>query len=109
MLCSTVAVHSTEGEMESAANCLWLVSNSKPCPNCKSPIQKNEGCNHVKCSKVRPKKMYLKNVDLEDLLSSLVGHNSLSFTSSVFWWFYAIFIWPLVILLKTSMLFSILS
>lgn len=38
---------------EDAANCLWLVTNSKPCPNCKSPIQKNEGCNHMKCSKVR--------------------------------------------------------
>jgi ankyrin repeat/IBR domain-containing protein 1 len=37
---------------EDAANCLWLVTNSKPCPNCKSPIQKNEGCNHMKCSKV---------------------------------------------------------
>lgn len=38
---------------EDAANCLWLVTNSKPCPNCKSPIQKNEGCNHMKCSKCK--------------------------------------------------------
>lgn len=40
-------------ESEDAANCLWLVTNSKPCPNCKSPIQKNEGCNHMKCSKCK--------------------------------------------------------
>ncbi|KAI4467591.1 rbr family ring finger and ibr domain-containing [Holotrichia oblita] len=38
---------------EDAANILWLVTNSKPCPNCKSPIQKNEGCNHMKCSKCK--------------------------------------------------------
>lgn len=38
---------------EEAANLLWLVTNSKPCPNCKSPIQKNEGCNHMKCSKCK--------------------------------------------------------
>ncbi|CAG9860493.1 unnamed protein product [Phyllotreta striolata] len=38
---------------EDAANCLWLVTNSKPCPSCKSPIQKNEGCNHMKCSKCK--------------------------------------------------------
>lgn len=43
----------TEVETEAAANCLWLVTNSKPCPNCKSPIQKNEGCNHMKCSKCK--------------------------------------------------------
>uniref|UniRef100_A0A1B6EFT1 RBR-type E3 ubiquitin transferase n=1 Tax=Clastoptera arizonana TaxID=38151 RepID=A0A1B6EFT1_9HEMI len=40
-------------ETEDAANCLWLVTNCKPCPNCKSPIQKNEGCNHMKCSKCK--------------------------------------------------------
>uniref|UniRef100_A0A3Q3BCU0 RBR-type E3 ubiquitin transferase n=1 Tax=Kryptolebias marmoratus TaxID=37003 RepID=A0A3Q3BCU0_KRYMA len=37
---------------EDAANCLWLLTNSKPCPTCKSPIQKNEGCNHMQCAKV---------------------------------------------------------
>ncbi|XP_045114482.1 ankyrin repeat and IBR domain-containing protein 1-like isoform X2 [Portunus trituberculatus] len=43
----------SSGETEDAANFLWLVTNSKPCPNCKSPIQKNEGCNHMKCSKCK--------------------------------------------------------
>ncbi|XP_046380179.1 ankyrin repeat and IBR domain-containing protein 1-like isoform X2 [Haliotis rufescens] len=47
------SVNGTEEETETAANCLWLVTNSKPCPNCKSPIQKNEGCNHMKCSKCK--------------------------------------------------------
>ncbi|XP_060599500.1 ankyrin repeat and IBR domain-containing protein 1-like [Ruditapes philippinarum] len=46
-------LHDTETETETAANCLWLVTNSKSCPNCKSPIQKNEGCNHMKCSKCK--------------------------------------------------------
>ncbi|KAF2360960.1 IBR domain [Trinorchestia longiramus] len=45
---------STSGDTaEQAANLLWLVANSKPCPNCKSPIQKNEGCNHMKCCKCK--------------------------------------------------------
>ncbi|ELU11727.1 hypothetical protein CAPTEDRAFT_112704 [Capitella teleta] len=46
-------MNGTEEETVVAANCLWLVTNSKPCPNCKSPIQKNEGCNHMKCSKCK--------------------------------------------------------
>lgn len=43
---------------EDAANCLWLLTNSKPCANCKSPIQKNEGCNHMQCAKVQTKTRY---------------------------------------------------
>ncbi|XP_074650800.1 ankyrin repeat and IBR domain-containing protein 1-like isoform X2 [Tubulanus polymorphus] len=46
-------LNNTEVETELAANFLWLVTNSKGCPNCKSPIQKNEGCNHMKCSKCK--------------------------------------------------------
>ncbi|XP_068091367.1 ankyrin repeat and IBR domain-containing protein 1 isoform X1 [Hyperolius riggenbachi] len=38
---------------EDAANCLWLLTNSKTCANCKSPIQKNEGCNHMQCAKCK--------------------------------------------------------
>ena len=32
------------------ANKLWLLANTKPCPVCKSPVEKNEGCNHMTCS-----------------------------------------------------------
>ncbi|KAF0308204.1 Ankyrin repeat and IBR domain-containing protein 1 [Amphibalanus amphitrite] len=46
-------LRSTWVETEEAANSLWLVTNSKPCPNCRSPIQKNEGCNHMRCSKCK--------------------------------------------------------
>ncbi|XP_071791878.1 uncharacterized protein [Asterias amurensis] len=44
---------STDTETEVAANCLWLVTNSKPCPKCMAPIQKNDGCNHMKCTKCK--------------------------------------------------------
>jgi len=27
----------------------WLGKNSKPCPNCKNPIEKNGGCDHMTC------------------------------------------------------------
>lgn len=43
----------TSQDYQDAANCLWLITNSKPCPNCQSPIQKNDGCNHIKCSKCK--------------------------------------------------------
>lgn len=31
----------------------WISDNTKECPNCKSPIQKNGGCNHMFCPKCK--------------------------------------------------------
>ncbi|KAF6197613.1 hypothetical protein GE061_008579 [Apolygus lucorum] len=44
---------SVSGRWQEAANSLWLVTNSKPCPNCGSHIQKGDGCNHIKCVKCK--------------------------------------------------------
>ncbi len=29
----------------------WKAQHTKPCPGCSAPIEKNEGCNHMACSK----------------------------------------------------------
>eukprot|EP00670_Eutreptiella_braarudii_P010211 CAMPEP_0174311368 /NCGR_PEP_ID=MMETSP0810-20121108/3671_1 /TAXON_ID=73025 ORGANISM="Eutreptiella gymnastica-like, Strain CCMP1594" /NCGR_SAMPLE_ID=MMETSP0810 /ASSEMBLY_ACC=CAM_ASM_000659 /LENGTH=499 /DNA_ID=CAMNT_0015419593 /DNA_START=109 /DNA_END=1605 /DNA_ORIENTATION=- len=39
-----------KGESENAK---WLYANTKACPACESPIQKNDGCNHMVCSKCK--------------------------------------------------------
>eukprot|EP00658_Telonema_sp_P-2_P080462 TRINITY_DN8011_c0_g1_i1.p1 TRINITY_DN8011_c0_g1~~TRINITY_DN8011_c0_g1_i1.p1 ORF type:complete len:226 (-),score=34.26 TRINITY_DN8011_c0_g1_i1:39-716(-) len=31
----------------------WLLINTKPCPGCNNPIEKNGGCNHMTCNKCR--------------------------------------------------------
>ena len=40
-------------EAESAANRVWVLSNSKPCPKCQVRIERSEGCNRMKCTKCR--------------------------------------------------------
>ncbi|KAL6211781.1 hypothetical protein ACLB2K_017004 [Fragaria x ananassa] len=35
---------------DDSQNTQWILVNSKPCPKCKRPIEKNQGCNHMTCS-----------------------------------------------------------
>jgi len=34
-------------------NALWLMENTKSCPQCDTPIQKNGGCNHMVCNQCK--------------------------------------------------------
>ena len=34
-------------------NANWILANTKPCPKCKRPIEKNQGCMHMVCSQCR--------------------------------------------------------
>ncbi len=35
-------------------NVQWIMVNTKQCPKCHRPIEKNQGCMHMTCSQVRP-------------------------------------------------------
>ncbi|KAI3910270.1 hypothetical protein MKX01_030096 [Papaver californicum] len=47
--CETVHKWALKNTAESE-NVTWILANSKSCPKCKRPIQKNEGCMHMTCS-----------------------------------------------------------
>jgi ariadne-1 len=36
---------------DESENVNWLIANTKKCPNCRAPIEKNGGCMHMMCSK----------------------------------------------------------
>ncbi|KAI3911169.1 hypothetical protein MKW92_033378 [Papaver armeniacum] len=46
--CDTVHKWVMKNSAESE-NVTWILANSKSCPKCKRPIQKNEGCMHMVC------------------------------------------------------------
>ena len=37
------------GARDDEAAEIWIKNNTKPCPNCKAPIEKNQGCMHMTC------------------------------------------------------------
>eukprot|EP01035_Chromulina_nebulosa_P018256 gene18256-23931_t len=41
------------GKGDDIANALWMAANTKKCPRCTSPIEKDEGCNHMSCRKCK--------------------------------------------------------
>ncbi|KAL1200345.1 putative E3 ubiquitin-protein ligase ARI5 [Cardamine amara subsp. amara] len=47
--CDTVAQWIRKNSAESE-NMNWILANSKPCPKCKRPIEKNHGCMHMTCT-----------------------------------------------------------
>ncbi|KAF1883075.1 hypothetical protein Lal_00003257 [Lupinus albus] len=47
--CGTVAKWILKNSTESE-NMNWILANSKPCPKCKRPIEKNQGCMHMTCT-----------------------------------------------------------
>ena len=47
---------------EETAN--WILMNTKMCPGCKNPIEKNGGCNHMTCSKCNCKFCWVCTGDL---------------------------------------------
>ncbi|XP_027184942.1 probable E3 ubiquitin-protein ligase ARI8 [Coffea eugenioides] len=47
--CGTVARWILKNSAESE-NMNWILANSKPCPKCKRPIEKNQGCMHITCT-----------------------------------------------------------
>jgi len=38
-----------ESDFNELAQKIWLKTNTRPCPKCQVPIEKNDGCNHMVC------------------------------------------------------------
>ncbi|WIA08252.1 hypothetical protein OEZ85_007696 [Tetradesmus obliquus] len=58
--CDTVRKWITKNSAESE-NLNWILANTKPCPKCYRPIEKNQGCMHMTCSQCRHEFCWLCN------------------------------------------------
>ena len=50
--CDMAEEWSTKVNAESE-NVTWIMANTKQCPGCQKPIEKNQGCNHMTCNQCR--------------------------------------------------------
>ena len=48
--CSTLKEWKSKNTTESG-NINWILANTKQCPSCRKPIEKNQGCNHMTCQR----------------------------------------------------------
>jgi ariadne-1 len=44
-----LATQWSEKNSSESENVTWIIANTKPCPACRKPIEKNQGCNHMRC------------------------------------------------------------
>jgi len=56
---------------------IWIKEKTKPCPNCNVPIEKNMGCNHMRCSQCNHTFCWL-------CLTDLTSHNTTAHTCNQF-------------------------
>ncbi|CAJ1933844.1 unnamed protein product [Sphenostylis stenocarpa] len=47
--CETAKHWIMKNDSESSGNAAWILTNTKPCPYCKKPIEKDEGCMLMEC------------------------------------------------------------
>lgn len=47
-------------------NMNWILANTKPCPKCQRPIEKNQGCMHITCSQCKYEFCWLCNGKWQD-------------------------------------------
>ena len=45
--------NASTGQQADIANALWVAANTKKCPKCSLPIEKDDGCNHMVCHKCK--------------------------------------------------------
>ncbi|KAK2959106.1 putative E3 ubiquitin-protein ligase dbl4 [Blattamonas nauphoetae] len=50
--CTCIMVEDWDALVQkNSENYNWIRQNTKPCPGCKRPIEKNKGCNYMRCAK----------------------------------------------------------
>jgi len=55
-------------------NILWIMANTKSCPKCSKPIEKNQGCNHMTCSQCRHEFCWICMADWKTHGTTTGGH-----------------------------------
>ena len=55
-------------------NITWMIANTKNCPKCQRPIEKNQGCNHMTCNMCKHEFCWMCMGDWKDHGSATGGY-----------------------------------